>query len=40
MGNAPEKVIEAASELTATVHDDGLAQVLATLDFTALPSRR
>jgi hydroxymethylpyrimidine pyrophosphatase-like HAD family hydrolase len=31
MGDSPADVIEAASELTGTVHDDGLAQVLATL---------
>ncbi|GAB3042764.1 HAD family hydrolase [Parafrigoribacterium mesophilum] len=31
MGHAPADVIDAASELTGTVHDDGLAQVLATL---------
>ena len=31
MGHAPADVIEAASELTGTVGDDGLAQVLATL---------
>lgn len=31
MGHAPADVIEAASELTGTVNDDGLAQVLATL---------
>lgn len=31
MGQAPAEVIEAAGELTGTVHEDGLAQVLATL---------
>ena len=31
MGHAPADVIMAASELTGTVHEDGLAQVLATL---------
>jgi 5-amino-6-(5-phospho-D-ribitylamino)uracil phosphatase len=31
MGQAPPEVIAAASELTGTVHDDGLAQVLASL---------
>lgn len=31
MGQSPAAVIEAASELTGTVHEDGLAQVLATL---------
>lgn len=40
MGNAPEKVIEAATELTATVYDDGLAQVLATLNSKAVASNR
>jgi hypothetical protein len=30
-GQSPADVIEAASELTGTVHDDGLARVLATL---------
>jgi HAD superfamily hydrolase (TIGR01484 family) len=31
MGHSPAEVIEAASELTGAVHEDGLAQVLATL---------
>jgi hypothetical protein len=31
MGQAPGEVIEAARELTGTVQDDGLAQVLASL---------
>jgi 5-amino-6-(5-phospho-D-ribitylamino)uracil phosphatase len=31
MGHAPADVIEAANEVTGTVHEDGLAQVLATL---------
>ena len=31
MGQAPSEVIEAANELTGTVHEDGLAAVLATL---------
>ena len=31
MGHSPAEVIEAASERTGTVHEDGLAQVLATL---------
>jgi 5-amino-6-(5-phospho-D-ribitylamino)uracil phosphatase len=31
MGQSPDDVIEAAGELTGTVHEDGLAQVLATL---------
>ena len=31
MGHSPADVIEAASELTGTVHEDGLAQALASL---------
>jgi HAD superfamily hydrolase (TIGR01484 family) len=31
MGQSPADVIDVASELTGTVHEDGLAQVLATL---------
>jgi Cof subfamily protein (haloacid dehalogenase superfamily) len=31
MGHSPADLIEVASELTGTVHEDGLAQVLATL---------
>jgi HAD superfamily hydrolase (TIGR01484 family) len=31
MGHAPSDVIEAANEVTGAVHDDGLAEVLATL---------
>ena len=31
MGHSPADVIDVASEVTGTVHDDGLAQVLATL---------
>ena len=31
MGQAPAAVADAASEVTATVHDDGAAQILATL---------
>lgn len=31
MGHSPAEVIEAAGELTGTLHEDGLAQVLATL---------
>ncbi len=31
MGHAPAEVIAVANELTGTVHQDGLAQVLATL---------
>jgi 5-amino-6-(5-phospho-D-ribitylamino)uracil phosphatase len=31
MGQSPAEVIEAARELTGTVHEDGLSQVLASL---------
>lgn len=31
MGHSPVELIEAASEITGTVHEDGLAQVLSTL---------
>jgi 5-amino-6-(5-phospho-D-ribitylamino)uracil phosphatase len=31
MGHSPADVIEVAGELTGTVHEDGLAQVLARL---------
>jgi HAD superfamily hydrolase (TIGR01484 family) len=31
MGHAPEDVLEAANEVTGNVHDDGLAQALATV---------
>jgi 5-amino-6-(5-phospho-D-ribitylamino)uracil phosphatase len=41
MGQSPAEVIDAAGELTGTVHDDGLAQVLATLPSSgAGPARR
>jgi Cof subfamily protein (haloacid dehalogenase superfamily) len=32
MGHSPAELIEACSELTGTMHEDGLAQVLATLE--------
>ena len=39
MGHAPTEVLEAARELTGSVSEDGLAQVLATLWSGAPPSR-
>jgi 5-amino-6-(5-phospho-D-ribitylamino)uracil phosphatase len=40
MGQAPEEVVEAASEVTGSVLEDGLAAVLGTLPLDSVPSSR